>query len=213
MAQSVGVCVGRRHDIAQRACGERAWGIVRACARVRARVRARKRACACVRDLAHGRQRCQALRHVRRASGCNRCSLPPRTTAHHTPTPTSTRLRAASASAARRACSCTQSKQTSTHTGGHKGCGDTRALGDSTGRSRAPGYQATRLASVATGCCARTSARFWAASASARTRAVSACTKQAHVRGSTPAQGETRTAGRHQAQGQLAARQITARGP
>jgi hypothetical protein len=46
---------------------------------------------------------------------------------------------------------------------------------------------------VATGCCARTSARFWAASASTRTRAVSACNKQAHVRGSTQAQGETRT--------------------
>ena len=71
---------------------------------------------------------------------------------------------------------------------------------------------------VATGCCARTSARFWAASASTRTRAVSACNKQAHVRGSTQAQGETRThthrcAGRHQAQGRLSARQITARGP
>ncbi len=77
--------------------------------------------------------------------GCNRRSLPSRTTAHYTPTPTSTRLRAASASAARRACSCAQSKQTSTHTGAQRTWRHTCALGDSTGRCRAPGCHATRL--------------------------------------------------------------------
>jgi hypothetical protein len=170
-------------DIAQRACGQRAWEIVRAYARVRARVNARERACACVCVLAQGRQRRQALRHVRRAAGTTgalfRRGQQPITHPHPPP-------HACGQPRLQPPAGLAPAHRTNkrAHIRGHRGRGDTRAH-----LATAQAEAGRRATTVATECCARTSARFWAASASARTRAVSACTKQAHVRGSTQAQG------------------------
>jgi hypothetical protein len=150
---------------------------------------------------------------VRRAAGCNRRSLPSRTTIHPHPPPHACGQRRLQPHAGL-APAHRQSKQASTHTGAQRTWRHTRTWREL--RQEKGAEQPSHTA--ATECCARTSARFWAASASARTRAVSACTKPTHVSGRARAQGENRThahrcAGRHQAQGRLSARRIAARGP